>query len=132
MKLLRIICLFVAALGEGICSDEPFYCYYCHQTSRECNNGLVWNLHRVNCSTEKCFVYQYQTEMPGVTVLATFRGCQVHENSEIMESVITEKHYVNKKYFTTCNRTLCNKTGKISANFYVPLIMLLLHLSARG
>ncbi|CAH1100049.1 unnamed protein product [Psylliodes chrysocephalus] len=86
---------------------ESFYCFHCHQTSKECKNGV--NLHMVNCSTNKCFILKYETEMPGVKVLATFRGCYVQPEFEIMTSVITEKHAVTEKHFHLCNYTLCNK-----------------------
>uniref|UniRef100_A0A6P7FTG8 Uncharacterized protein LOC114330996 n=1 Tax=Diabrotica virgifera virgifera TaxID=50390 RepID=A0A6P7FTG8_DIAVI len=86
-----------------------FHCFYCHQTSKDCNNGVKLNLHAINCTTNKCFVLQYETEMPGVTVLATIRGCYQRPDHEMMGTVVTERHSVIKKHFHLCNHTLCNE-----------------------
>ncbi|CAG9828019.1 unnamed protein product [Diabrotica balteata] len=49
------------------------------------------------------------TEMPGVTVLATIRGCYQRPDHEMMGTVVTGRHSVIKKHFHLCNHTLCNE-----------------------
>lgn len=46
--------------------------------------------------------------MPGVNVLATYRGCYNQPEEDIMKNVITHKTKVEKRHFNVCNSTLCN------------------------
>ncbi|KAG5865411.1 hypothetical protein JTB14_037772, partial [Gonioctena quinquepunctata] len=87
---------------------EPFLCYHCHQTSDECNEGDLLRIQFANCSTNECFVLKYETQMPGVKVMATFRGCLQMPEHELMKNVVTEHHVVTKKHFHLCNNSLCN------------------------
>lgn len=52
--------------------------------------------------------------MPGVNVLATYRGCYNQPEDEIMKNVITYKAKVKKLNFRWCNSTLCNNANRIS------------------
>ncbi|KAJ8915158.1 hypothetical protein NQ315_000410 [Exocentrus adspersus] len=83
-------------------------CYHCHQTSSECINGVKTVLKTINCTETKCFVLKYETEMPGVTVLAAYRGCYRVPILELLKTVVTEKHLVTERHFHLCNYTLCN------------------------
>nr|XP_023012984.1 uncharacterized protein LOC111503017 [Leptinotarsa decemlineata] len=111
MKLLSILWV-VFMFFELIEMGTPFLCFHCHQTSDECIDGDKLSLDLTNCSTNKCFVLKYETQMPGVTVLATFRGCLQIPEPEIMQYVKTEHHTVTKKHFHLCNYTMCNDADK--------------------
>ncbi|CAG9815876.1 unnamed protein product [Phaedon cochleariae] len=126
LKCLWILCMFfdIAELGK------PFSCFHCHQTSKQCNYGDKMILKITNCPTNTCFVLKYETEMPGVNVKATFRGCYLQPEQEMMKNLVTYKHFVSKKHFQLCNSSLCNDASstkvppKIMHNHILLLILL--------
>lgn len=62
----------------------------------------------------KIYIYYITAEMPGVDVLATYRGCYDRPEDEIMQNVITQKAKVTKLHFRWCNSTLCNGVNQTS------------------
>lgn len=55
--------------------------------------------------------------MPGVDVLATYRGCYDKPEDEIMRNVMTQKVKVKKLQFRWCNSTLCNGVNQCRHNY---------------
>ncbi|XP_056648761.1 uncharacterized protein LOC130453172 [Diorhabda sublineata] len=108
MNLVSFLCVLFMIFDSSEMA-KAFLCFHCHQTSKDCNSGIKMNLNVSNCTTHKCFVLKYETEMPGIKVLATFRGCYHYSVEEMMKHVVTDQHAVTKKYFHICNHTLCNK-----------------------
>ncbi|XP_018569376.1 uncharacterized protein LOC108909498 [Anoplophora glabripennis] len=110
----KSLLLFVITL---IKLGNTLECYHCHQTSPECVNGVKRSLQTSNCTETKCFVLKYETDMPGVTVLATYRGCYNMNLTEMIKFVTTEGHKVRKTHFHLCNYTLCNSATSNMINF---------------
>lgn len=55
--------------------------------------------------------------MPGVNVLATYRGCFNLPEEKIMQNVVTHNVTVTKLHFKWCNSTLCNAADRVN-DFY--------------
>lgn len=67
--------------------------------------------------------------MPGVDVLATYRGCYDTSEDEIMKNVKTEKVKVKKLQFRWCNSTLCNGVSRSSHNYLYIVSSILIYIT---
>merc|ERR1719285_1545395 len=98
-------------------TGDTILCYLCHQTSKECNNGLVNYIHQKNCTEGECVTMKYETPMPGSNVLATIRDCATHSAPELLEK---SSRYSKKRariiYYKTCSEPLCNGGSRIRVN----------------
>ncbi|XP_030748063.1 uncharacterized protein LOC115876429 [Sitophilus oryzae] len=100
-----IVLTTVSYIPEG----EAILCYHCHQTTKECNNGVLSSIKQKNCTEDKCAIIKYETLMPGRNVLATMRDCVLRDAEELSEKL----HSIQKPkiiFNVTCSEPLCNNT----------------------
>lgn len=70
-------------------------------------------------------ILYFSADMPGVKVLATYRGCFSMSLNETLKSVATEGHKLRMAHFHLCNYTLCNSATRnimALASYFVWLI----------
>ncbi|KAF7279335.1 uncharacterized protein LOC143206606 [Rhynchophorus ferrugineus] len=103
------VLLFLLFISLNLVPGEGILCYHCHQTSKECNYGLVDYIHQKNCTENKCATMKYETPMPGRNVLATIRDCATHSAEELLEK--SSMHSPKKAkiiFHDVCSKPLCN------------------------
>ncbi|KAJ8959175.1 hypothetical protein NQ318_022436 [Aromia moschata] len=94
-------------------------CYNCHQTTKDCVDGIRRRLHtnnRVPCMANECFVLKYETNRPGVTVKAVQRGCHDIPHADLLKTI---SDTIRETDFSLCNTTLCNTAMNSSPSFNI-------------
>lgn len=118
-------CVAVIFVSEG----SGKQCYKCHQTTKECNNGVLDKFYRTNCSAEeRCAVLKYETTVTnGVKVQATIRDCETYakEKMHIIMSNETEQRskILNLQW---CDESMCNTTYKLRGRILTILSIIII------